>query len=635
MRWLILSVILLADCVLGQSANKVASLKFKNDKEQVRCIVRFSRTPTSSGVGLVAGRGGTVLRKHHLVPIVIANLSKPAALSVATNPYVVDIVPDKKGRMVADTVQWNVKNVAADIVWPFGYKGDGIKVGVVDTGIDYRHPDISPNYVGGIDIADNDSDPLDWHGHGTHCAGIIAADDNGTGIVGVAPNAKLYAVKVFANGSTWCWWSDVIAGIEWCVSHGINVISMSIGGDYDPVFEQACNSAYQAGCLLVAAAGNSGGAVEAPAMFSSVVAVGALDKNNARPSWSCYGPELEFVAPGVSIYSTVLNASYGYKSGTSMACPHVSGLAALIWAKYRNETSSQIRQRMITGTVDLGATGHDNYYGYGLPKANLVIGTQPTLTQISCVPSSLKLAIGESAKLKVVATYSDNTTVDVTTETIWEVNPVDIARVDNGNVTGLTVGKGTITAGYKNLTANVSIEVYDMPVLAGLEIMPAEVRVVFGKTQTIAAVARLSNGNMVNVTDQAVWSVSPAGIVKFVAVGLLEGIGVGVCNVKAEYEGYTAYADVTVTPTQPATSINIWRCEYVKARNQLRVFAYCRPADLIYKVYNRDGSYCYGKMAYAGGDIFVLSLVYVRDPNGVVIVRAADGTEAKANVTYR
>ncbi|MDI6639840.1 MAG: S8 family peptidase, partial [Methanocellales archaeon] len=183
----------------------------------------------------------------------------------------------------------------------------------------------------------DDADPKDDNGHGTHCAGIVAAEDNTEGVAGVAPEASLYAVKVlnrFGSG----WLSDIIAGIQWSVDNDMDVVSMSLGtSTYSASLETACNNAYNAGLVLVAAAGNSGDGNPAtneysyPAAYGSVIAVGATDINNVAPSWSNSGSYLELAAPGVSIYSTLptyrvtLTRTYGYDygtlSGTSMSCP--------------------------------------------------------------------------------------------------------------------------------------------------------------------------------------------------------------------------------------------------------------------------------------------------------------------------
>jgi subtilisin/minor extracellular protease Epr len=188
-------------------------------------------------------------------------------------------------------------------------------VAILDTGIDYEHSDLNDNYIGGYDFANNDLEPMDDNGHGTHCAGIVAAEDNEGGVVGVAPEADLYAVKVLDS-----------------VGNGymMDVISMSFGSNLGSTsLETACDNAYSSGVLVVAAAGNDGNPsgegdnVDYPARCDSVIAVAATDSNDNRAIWSSTGPDVELAAPGVSIYSTYLGGGYATMSGTSMACPHV------------------------------------------------------------------------------------------------------------------------------------------------------------------------------------------------------------------------------------------------------------------------------------------------------------------------
>jgi subtilisin len=264
----------------------------------------------------------------------------------------------------AQVLPWGVDRIDADFAWPAGHTGSGVKVAVIDTGIDQDHPDLVANIAGGANFVSRGLKPADatkWdddNGHGTHVAGIIAAANNSIGVVGVAPEARLYGVKVLdKNGSGYV--SDVIAGIGWCKDNGIQAANMSLGSNSDvQSLHDACDVAKAAGVLLVAAAGNDGGAVDYPAAYSSVVAVAAVDRNDSRPSWSSYGPQILVAAPGVDVYSTWKGGGYATASGTSMAAPHVTGTLAL------NLSAS------LSGTADdLPPGGWDQYTGYGLVDA--------------------------------------------------------------------------------------------------------------------------------------------------------------------------------------------------------------------------------------------------------------------------
>jgi|GEM_PF-1244755 len=301
--------------------------------------------------------------------------------------------------LYTDTVYWNIKYVKAPDVWhnyneTYGNAALGyhpwIQVAVLDTGIDYTHQELRgavtwcAKYLGGGSIVYEGLDLsqcMDGHSHGTHVAGILAARINNISIAGVAPYVTLYAVKVL-NDSGSGYVSDLARGIIEAVKgpddvpgtdDDADIISMSIGAPNSTILYEAVKYAYNYGVVLVAAAGNKGlSSPTCPACYSEVIAVGAIDLNYNVPSWSNRNPDL--VAPGVSIYSTMPNNSYGYKSGTSMACPHISGVVAILQATrlvtgLGKLTPEQVRLILIATAVDLGVSGYDEKYGYGLIDA--------------------------------------------------------------------------------------------------------------------------------------------------------------------------------------------------------------------------------------------------------------------------
>ena len=328
--------------------------------------------------GLVRAEGGTVHRSLQLVSVVSATLSEAAIKKLRARPEVAYIEDDVVLHAFAQTLAWGVNRIDADLVWPTGNTGKGVKVAILDTGIDPTHPDLG--LAGGVNFSgttrDGSTNPIDWadgHGHGTHVAGIVAARNNTIGVVGVAPDASLYAVKVLSNSGSG-YTSDVIQGLDWCAANGIQVASMSLGGGGTTSLQAACDRAFAKGVVLVAAAGNSSGPVAYPAAYSSVIAVSATDSRDLRASFSNYGPQIALAAPGVSIYSTYKGGTYTYMSGTSMACPHVSGAAALVWAS--GATSAQtVRDRLTSTAEDLGTPGFDTSYGYGLVDAQKAAGS--------------------------------------------------------------------------------------------------------------------------------------------------------------------------------------------------------------------------------------------------------------------
>ncbi len=295
--------------------------------------------------------------------------------------------------------QWGWLNIYADVAYSNGYRGNSSTiVAVIDTGIDLDHPDLVANiYTNAVEAAgsdgvdddsngfiddihgwnfvDNNNDTGDHAGHGSHVAGIIAADNNGIGIVGIAPDVKILPIKVIESVSGDM--SVLDEAIYYATNMGAHIISMSIGTDSAgpfPDINANLTAAYASGIVLVAAAGNDATSpVNYPASHSDVIAVSAVDKSNAFCSlYSNYGMDVEISAPGgysPQILSTGNVSDYIYKVGTSMACPHVTGVIALMLQKNSSMTPDDIRQKMADTAIDLGTPGWDAYYGEGLINA--------------------------------------------------------------------------------------------------------------------------------------------------------------------------------------------------------------------------------------------------------------------------
>lgn len=257
------------------------------------------------------------------------------------------------------------------VVFPHpGIMGEGIEVALLDTGVDLQHPDLRANVLGGIDLVNDDDDPQDDNGHGTGVAGILAAAENGQGLVGVAPNVGLWAVKMLGGdeqGSI----SDLIQGIEWAVERGVEIISMSLGTPEDNLaLHEAIRAAQRAGVLLVAAAGNKGSRVLFPAAYPEVIAVAASDENDQHAWFSNMGPEVELTAPGTDLLSTGLKGEYQIVNGTSFSVPHVSGVAALLMSVWFQD-AQDVRSRLDATAEDLGLA--ITAQGYGLVDAERAV----------------------------------------------------------------------------------------------------------------------------------------------------------------------------------------------------------------------------------------------------------------------
>jgi len=270
--------------------------------------------------------------------------------------------------------QWGPMRIHCEKAWDTDIGDSDVVIAIVDTGVDYTHEDLAGNYIsGGYDWVNDDSDPMDDNNHGTHCAGIAAAVmNNNKGIAGVA-QVSIMAEKVLDSGGSGSS-SDVADGILHAADNGADIISMSLGSsDSSSVIEDACNYAYNSkDVILVAAAGNDGSpSISYPARYDTVIAVGAIDTTDERCDFSNYGDDLELVAPGYRIVSTIPGDNYDFYSGTSMACPHVAGVASLAISRYPGKNNVWIRQKLIDSAEDLGSEGWDRNYGYGLVDARL------------------------------------------------------------------------------------------------------------------------------------------------------------------------------------------------------------------------------------------------------------------------
>ncbi len=349
---------------------------------------QFANEPAQAA--LLEAFGGQPLKHLRLVNGAVVLLPPTARAQLAARPEVRSVEPDAtvcalKGKpphaggkpkpsQPAQTLPWGVDRIDAEFAWSAGYTGAGVDVAVVDTGIDKDHPDLAANIAGGVNfVAKSPRKPPDadkWdddNGHGTYVAGIIAAQNNDIGVVGVAPEARLWAVKVLdRSGSGYV--SDVIDALGWCADTGVEIANMSLGTDSDvEALCEACAAARAAGVLLVAAAGNDGAEVDYPAAYDSVIAVAATDMGDARPSWSSFGPEVFLAAPGADIRSTWRRGGYATESGTSAATPHVAGTLALNLAADLAATAD-----------DVPPSGRDAYTGWGVVDAEEAATGQQT-----------------------------------------------------------------------------------------------------------------------------------------------------------------------------------------------------------------------------------------------------------------
>jgi len=412
-----------------------ASFKPQNDNV-VKVFVHFADTPGKSEWGLIRAFGGTVTNSYSIIPAVAAEIPESAILGLSRNPSVIVIEEDHKVEATAITYDteysnaWGVERIESGVAHEQNYKGQGVKIGIIDSGINYNHPELATNYKGGYDFYYYDLDPMDVYGHGTHVAGTACAadDDNGVtspklGVVGVAPECDLYSLRVL-NEDGVGYESDIVSAIEWSLGREVtllpwgdtlgtttqgvimDVVNLSLGSSqaYSLASEQAFAAAESEGLIIVAAAGNSGNPAGKgtntiyPANYDSVIAVGAIKQGDSRASFSSTGPNVELVAPGESVYSTWndnldyngnattcrngdTNDCYKYGSGTSMASPHVAGVAALLIGSglvydgnHNGRINDEVRALMQSTAIDLGTSGRDDKYGFGLVNVSNALG---------------------------------------------------------------------------------------------------------------------------------------------------------------------------------------------------------------------------------------------------------------------
>jgi subtilisin family serine protease len=292
-------------------------------------------------------------------------------------------------------LQWNMLNTGqsvfglagtpgADVgvtaAWNVTHGDPNLVIAVLDSGID-PHPQLAGRILPGINVPDNSTITADeCNGHGTHVSGILAAAGNdGIGVAGMTWNTKLLPVVV-VNGCSG-FESNVASGLIWAVDQGAKIVNMSLQfyGFGTPLREAVAYADAQ-GALMFAATGNNGNTnMAAPARWSQTIAVASTNNGDVRAPNSNYGPETDVCAPGVSVYSLAPGGLYSYKSGTSMASPHVAGLAALIWSARPALTAAEVRAFIEQGAQDLGTPGRDDFHGFGRIDAEASFSLLPPL----------------------------------------------------------------------------------------------------------------------------------------------------------------------------------------------------------------------------------------------------------------
>lgn len=364
--------------------------------------------------------GVSVDRQFGIIPAVAVRMDPNRLEELLADPNIDYVEPDYLNELIGHVpdgavqstqeTPWGIQRIGAPQAWGIT-RGAGVRIGIIDTGIDENHPDLNP--IGGINIVTGGTSRSDWNDssplcptHGTHVSGIAAALDNTIQVVGVAPSAQLYAIRVFDPvnaGLPICVALDshTVGGIEWAVVAGMDVINLSLGSTQPSLAESdAVFAAYSAGIVVAVAAGNDdGGPVRFPAAYPQAIAVAATTFFDDVASLSNQGPEVELAGPGISVTSTVGGGGPPQSwDGTSMATPHVSGAAALLLAARPDLSVDEIRQVLAGTAADIDAAGFDVATGWGRIDAGAAVNAvASTDLALAVIPGDIYVSIDPDA----------------------------------------------------------------------------------------------------------------------------------------------------------------------------------------------------------------------------------------------
>ncbi len=370
---------------------------------------------------------------------------------------------------------WALPKIQAPTAWQTA-TGDGVTIAILDTGVNSNHPDLAANIVPGWNIYNNNADTTDIHGHGTQVAGSAAAvANNGIGSVGVAWNARIMPIRI-SDPNAYAYFSAMASGIRWAADNGAKIANISYHGAAGSLAVQsAANYMRSKGGIVVVSAGNTSGYIDYAASDSLLV-VSATGNNDARASWSSYGPSVDLAAPGVSIYTTTRNGGYSNASGTSFSSPIVAATAALMLSANPDLKPADIDQILKTTALDLGNPGYDQYYGHGRINAADAVNAAYARLNIDNIPPVISITSpigGEvSGSVLIDVNYSDNKGV-VQAElyvngkkTITDTQPPfafawDTTQLANGNYT--LVAHAFDAAGNEGTSPAVSVNVKNVP----------------------------------------------------------------------------------------------------------------------------------------------------------------------------
>ena len=470
-----------------------------------------------------------------------------------------------------------------------------VDIAILDTGIELTHPDLNIfKYANcarkgpmNTSCKEGDSGANDGYGHGTHVAGTAAALDNGIGVVGMAPGARLWAVKVLGNdGSGWMNW--IIAGVDYVAKNkaSIEVANMSLGCACSSfALDAAIANAVGKGVTFTVAAGNaiSDAKYFSPANHPDVITVSAIadfdgvpggkadqevvfsicteDKDDSFACFSNFGSLIEIAAPGVNILSTYLGGGTATMSGTSMASPHVAGGAALIKADNPTFNPAQVLAELLASGTANAYTGDPDKTVE--PLLNVASGPPPTLATIAVTPTSASVAVGNTQQFTATGTYSDGSSSDITASVEWSSDAAAATIDSSGLATGVAQGSAGISASSDSETDSktsntAALIVTPPPALTSITISPASASIEAGGTQQFTATGTYDDASTADITADVTWTSSYEAVASIDSSGLATGAAEGSVVILASLVGVNSNtATLTVTPPPALTSITI------------------------------------------------------------------------------
>ena len=372
-----------------------------------------------------------------------AQRDNPALQRIEPNPYIRVFQAPQLPNDPYFEAQWGLRRIGVPEAWQVTTGRPEVVIAVIDTGVDFTHPDLQTQLVPGLNVLVPDTPPQDEHGHGTAMAGIIgAAMNNGVGIAGVCPGCRILPIRALDSSGVGTY-ADVMEGLIYAADHGARVVNLSVGGSvYSEALRDAVDYVRLAGAVVVAAAGNS--ATDAPvypAAYPGVLGVAAVDRDDTVWPFSNRGPHVSLAAPGVSIKTTGLRGDYVTVTGTSPATAHASGAAALVASVQPTAQGSQIEDALLRSAEDAGETGRDDWFGYGVlqfDQANLFGPSRIVdiaLTRISVTPRTFKTG----DVISIAVTIANQGTVSV--------NIPPVTGTANGRVVATEVRSGALAPG--------------------------------------------------------------------------------------------------------------------------------------------------------------------------------------------